>query len=110
MIGDRIRILRKRKDVSQEELAKILDITTSAVGQYETDARKPSYDVLIKISNYFNCSTDYLLGLVDVESEIIKKPDDEYSAVIGAAKDAKITPERLKRIIDFLESDSDGNK
>lgn len=62
MIGERIKELRKENEITQEELAKNIDVSTSMVGMYETNARKPSYEVLIKIAKYFDVSTDYLLN------------------------------------------------
>lgn len=62
MIGERIKELRKENEITQEELAKNIDVSTSMVGMYETNARKPSYEALIKIAKYFGVSTDYLLN------------------------------------------------
>lgn len=62
MIGEKIKELRKENGITQEELAKNIDVSTSMVGMYETNARKPSYEVLIKIAKYFEVSTDYLLN------------------------------------------------
>ena len=62
MIGNKLKELRKEKKVSQEELAKIVGVTPSAIGFYENDGRNPSYEVLVKLSNYFCVTTDYLLG------------------------------------------------
>lgn len=62
MIGEKIKELRKENGITQEELAKNIDVSTSMVGMYETNARKPSYEVLIKIAKYFKVSTDYLLN------------------------------------------------
>lgn len=62
MIGEKIKELRKENEITQEELAKNINVSTSMVGMYETNARKPSYEVLIKISKYFGVSTDYLLN------------------------------------------------
>lgn len=62
VIGEKIKELRKENGITQEELAKNIDVSTSMVGMYETNARKPSYEVLIKIAKYFGVSTDYLLN------------------------------------------------
>jgi transcriptional regulator with XRE-family HTH domain len=62
MLGKIIKALRAEKGITQEELGKILGVTTSMVGMLETSARRPSYEVLTKISDYFNVTTDYLLG------------------------------------------------
>jgi len=63
MLKNKIKDLRTAKNMTQEELAKILGLSTSIVGMYETGARKPSYEALVKIANYFKVSTDYLLSV-----------------------------------------------
>jgi transcriptional regulator with XRE-family HTH domain len=62
--GQRLRKLRKEHDLSQEELAKILETDRSNVANWET-RRQPDYEVVKKIAAFFNVTTDYLLGLVD---------------------------------------------
>lgn len=62
MLGERLKALRKAADITQEELAKIVGVSTSMIGMYETNARRPSYEVLLKIAEKFNTTTDYLLG------------------------------------------------
>jgi transcriptional regulator with XRE-family HTH domain len=59
--GERLKGLRISKKMKQEDLAGVLNISKSAVGMYERNEREPSYEILEKISNYFNESTDYLL-------------------------------------------------
>lgn len=54
--------LRKSKGLTQAELGKILGVSPSTIGMYEQGRRTPDKDALIAISNYFNVSTDYLLG------------------------------------------------
>lgn len=61
-MGDRIAELRSNAHMSQFQLAKVLGIGTSTLGMYETNKRKPSPKVLKRIADYFNVSTDYLLG------------------------------------------------
>lgn len=62
MKGNRIKELREEKNLKQEQLAKILSISTSAIGMYERDAREPNDELTLKFANFFNVSTDYLLG------------------------------------------------
>ena len=61
-MGDRIAELRSNAHMSQFQLAKVLGIGTSTLGMYETNKWKPSPKVLKRIADYFNVSTDYLLG------------------------------------------------
>ena len=60
--GERLRKLRIGKDISQADLAKQLGVVPSSVGKYErVDNSFPSVEVLIKISDFFNVTIDYLL-------------------------------------------------
>lgn len=64
--GDRLRHLRKSRDITQSQLAEYIGVVPSAIGKYERlDNSYPSVEALIKISEYFNVSIDYLLkGIV----------------------------------------------
>ncbi|MWC28100.1 helix-turn-helix transcriptional regulator [Paenibacillus sp. MMS18-CY102] len=61
-MGDRLRELRLRKNLSQEEVARQIGITRSAYSHYEINNRQPVYDTLIKLSSYFEVSLDYIIG------------------------------------------------
>ena len=65
MKGNRIKLLREEKKIRQDELAKVLSISPSAVGMYERDEREPNDEITLKLANYFGVSTDYLLGKSD---------------------------------------------
>lgn len=60
-ISERIKLLRKQKKITQEELAKIINVERSSIAKYETGTT-PSMEILIKIANYFNVTIDYLSG------------------------------------------------
>ncbi|MDQ7092212.1 helix-turn-helix transcriptional regulator [Desulfosporosinus sp. PR] len=62
MLGKRLLYLRNKHRLTQEELAKILCMSRSTYAQYEVDRRKPDYDTLQRIADYFKVSTDFLLG------------------------------------------------
>lgn len=68
MKGNRIKLLREEKKLKQDELAKILSISPSAIGMYERDVREPNDEITLKIAEYFNVSTDYLLGKSDIRN------------------------------------------
>lgn len=66
---ERLKVLRAKKNMSQTALANELGINQGQViSFYETGSRTPDLEMLIKIANYFNVSTDYLLGLSDYEN------------------------------------------
>ena len=62
-LGKRIKKLREEKGLSQREMAKLLSMGSSTIAMYETDKRNPDYDTLKIFSEFFNVTTDYLLGL-----------------------------------------------
>lgn len=60
--GDRLRRLRKERDITQAQLAEVIGVVPSAVGKYERFPQAyPSVEALIKIAEYFSVSIDYLL-------------------------------------------------
>lgn len=63
--GKRLCGLRKQNHMTQQVLSERLRVTKATVSAYETGARLPSLDVLIKIAYIFHVSTDYLLGISD---------------------------------------------
>lgn len=77
MIGDRIKKERIAKSITQKELSKLLDVSPSTIGMYEQNRRQPDSETLKKLANFFNVSTDYLLGRTD-----IKNPSDEISNAV----------------------------
>ena len=62
-LGGRLKVLRLQRHLTQSQLAERLGITKSMVSAYETAARCPSYEILIKLASLFGTTTDYLLGL-----------------------------------------------
>lgn len=70
MKGNRIKLLREEKKIRQDELAKVLSISPSAVGMYERDEREPNDEITLKLAEYFGVSTDYLLGKSDIRNPI----------------------------------------
>lgn len=62
MFSERLKFLRKQNKVTQEILADKVGVERSSIGKYETSNVVPSTEVLIKIAEYFDVSTDYLLG------------------------------------------------
>lgn len=62
MYNEKIRYLRERKGLTQEDVAKLLDTTQQQYSRYENGTEMP-YSLLIKLALFYNVSTDYILGL-----------------------------------------------
>lgn len=59
---DRLKKLRKELNLTQEEFAQKIGYTRTAISAWEIGRNEPSNDDMVKLANYFNVSTDYLLG------------------------------------------------
>lgn len=78
----KLRKLRKEREMTQQQLADKLDVTKATVSAYETDAKYPSIEVLIKIAKTFEVSTDYLLGLSETNDFQNSQLTDEQNILI----------------------------
>ncbi len=65
--GIKLKALRKEAGLTQQQLASQLGVTKSVVSFYELQARSPSPEVLVKLTQIFHVSADYLLGLDKTE-------------------------------------------
>lgn len=61
-LAKRLRALREKQREKQSSVASSIGITESTLSAYEKGTRKPSFDVLLKIAQYYNVSIDYLVG------------------------------------------------
>lgn len=68
--GERLKQLRKDRDLKQTDLAAILDVSSSAIGSYERCERQPSFELLLKYAKCFNVSIDYMLCLSDEKQTV----------------------------------------
>lgn len=65
---ERLNELKNACGETQVKIAEGLKITPQALSYY-LKGREPNYDLLIKLAQYFNCTTDYLLGLSDIKNQ-----------------------------------------
>ncbi len=80
---NRIQQLRKEKGMSQDNLSAFLEVAQVTVSQYESGRSYPSVSVLLKMAEFFDVSTDYILGLSDIRG-VLKSgitTDDEAEVI-----------------------------
>lgn len=80
--GQRLKMLRDEKKITQGDLAEYLGVGRPTVAGYETKGKQPSFEILKNIADFFDVSLDYLLGRTDIPSPHIQKntsPADELS-------------------------------
>ena len=78
----RLRELRLKYYWNQSQLAKRTGVSTSLISSYENSERFPSLDILIKLSDIFCCSTDYLPGLEYEQTLSLKGLSDQQIRLI----------------------------
>ncbi|CDB31961.1 putative Xre family DNA-binding protein [Clostridium sp. CAG:575] len=61
----RIRDLREDKDLSQKEIASILNMSQTGYSKYEVGTNDVPTKILIQLANFYNTSVDYILGLTN---------------------------------------------
>lgn len=103
MLGNRIKALREELGLKQEELAKKMSVSPSSIGMYETNKREPNNELILKLAEFFNVSTDYLLGKSDIRNPNTQEDDILNEAMIGMSKEdyEKLTDAQKKQIRDF---------
>lgn len=79
MLGDRLRKLRKEKGIQIVEVAEYLGISRQGYGNYENGMREPSMTMLVKLADFYEVSTDYLLGREEQKfvEDVSKMSDNE---------------------------------
>ncbi|MDY4676990.1 MAG: helix-turn-helix transcriptional regulator [Candidatus Borkfalkiaceae bacterium] len=63
--GKRLRELRTERKLSQQELAKIIGTNNSSICDWERGRSEPGLEALVKLCQFFDVSSDYLIGMVD---------------------------------------------
>ncbi len=109
MLGERLKSLRLLNDLTQKEVSINLNLSEVRYGQYESNKRKPDYDVLKDIAKFYNVSTDYLLGnesKINTSETEIKEKEALKKLLIenGYLKEnEELTNEEIKNIIEFIK-------
>jgi transcriptional regulator with XRE-family HTH domain len=60
--GELLAEIRRDRHMTQKDLAEVLHVSTGTISNYEKDVHLPDVDKLINIADYFEVTTDYLLG------------------------------------------------
>lgn len=99
IVAERIKICRKQLGLSQEELANRLDMKRTNIANYEAGRIIPPGNIIVSMSEIFDVSTDYILGLSESQSDKVDAPDLK---VIQRAKN-KMSDEEWERAMKILK-------
>lgn len=101
ILGDNIRKLRLEKGLRGEDLGKQFNVTKTAISNWESGNRKPDSDIIIKLAEFFDVTTDYLLGNSNIKNMTLK-PKGVKIPVLGRVQ-AGVPIEAVTDIIDEEE-------
>lgn len=103
MIGDNLKLLRKQRKISQEELAKELGLTRSSYSGYENGVAEPNLQTLLNISEFYDLPLDKLVKL-DFNGFTEKEWTDLFNGV-----EADLSGKRLRVLATTINADNEEN-
>jgi transcriptional regulator with XRE-family HTH domain len=103
-IGERLKELRKEKEMTLDELGAILNIPKSSLSRYENNESDPSIETVKRIAQYFNVSIDWLSGLTDIRGPIDHLVTSEYGDILTEMKNKNISAEHLLKFMEFYNN------
>lgn len=101
---NRLKELRENFGETQEELGIFLNVTKATISKYEKGIVDISNHMLIKLSEHYSCSTDYILGITP-----FKKDDDNshiksiYLLKKLGISDQELSQESINKIAEYIE-------
>lgn len=101
--GNNIKLLRKRRQRSQEDVAHHLELKRSSLSGYENGAAEPSFETLIRFSKYFNISVDKLLKIE------LKNLSESQLSELERGFDIDITGNRLRVLATTINEENKEN-
>lgn len=90
-----LKLLRKQHNLSQKEIGNIFHASQNTVSQWENGTRKPSYDIIQEIADYFDVSVDYLLGRQEQLPELNNKDKREIQEILDDTEQQLLSQDGL---------------
>lgn len=107
----RLITLREERKLSQVEVARALGMSRSGFSMYELGQREPDMETVRKMADYFNVTTDYLLGRVNDPRSGENEPiPEEWRRVIAQCKSLGLSPDQVLRALGGLSIISEALK
>lgn len=100
LFSERLKDLRNEKELTQRELARLLELSSSTIAMYETGQRMPDPETLQKLADFFNVTVDYLLGRTGIRNY------EEHTTIAAhrtTGLDDDLPPEAQKAIEEFRQ-------
>ncbi len=96
ILSERLRKCREEKKLTQAQVASVIGVSSDGYGHYETSRRTPSPEAIAKLADYFDTTTDYLLGRSDQRHRIV--------TVAAHTDDMEgLSPEAQEEVMQYIE-------
>lgn len=104
-LGDKLRELRETFDFTQGQVAYKLGISVGTLSHWELGRRKPSYDDIAKLAEFFNVTSDYLLGMTTVpDGEVYSRAEImKHKVTVYGRIPAGVPFEAIEEILEEIE-------
>lgn len=106
-LGERLKKLREEKGFTLEYVAGHLNTTKTSIARYEKNDREPKSEIISALADFYNVSTDYLLGRTDERNLLTEKSKlDEGITTINAKKinvDEDLPDEAIDKINEYIK-------
>ena len=86
-LGERIKELRKRNNLTQIDLAKEMEVTKGTVSTWETNRRRPSFETLDALASLFNVNMAYLLGSSNDDTSAGQSEEERDDAALSQVEE-----------------------
>lgn len=73
LFGDRLKELRKERNLTQEDIGKICDVAKNTISNWENNINQPPLEIVKKLAHYFGVSIDYLLNFTQDDVDNMEK-------------------------------------
>lgn len=105
---EHLKQLRKSKNLLQKDMAQILGVERTTYVKYENGTSEPSNEILKKLADYFEVSTDYLLDYTEIPNgKAAPKVSDDDIKVALFGGDGEVTDEmwdEVRNFVDYVKS------
>lgn len=105
---ERLRHLRKSRNMNQEQLAEAIKVSKSTIAMYEQGRREPGFETQELLADFFNVDIDYLVGRSDRTTVVIPALNGNPKRRFLMDKIAKADDKKLKKIeklMEFIDGD-----
>ncbi len=101
MLGNNLRNLREKNGYTLSHVAQKIGVSTATLSNYEIGTRKPDWETIVKFADFYNVSTDYLLGHTPKNSN---PKIDTIAAHLASNEYTDEDLQDIKKFIEFVDS------